>query len=155
MSSRKPEILSDASFEAWYLEAVRPRRLLVIDDEAVMHTAIEFALKGFNCNVHSAFTGPEGIEKFQSVVPDVVWLDVKLGGMDGVEVFQAIRAMEKAQGMALAPVVFVSGYLSQSVMDEIYRVGVALLLRKPDDTKVSTLQQVFRHLHIPAKPVIG
>jgi CheY-like chemotaxis protein len=150
LPSHPNPFLSDADFEAWFADQVRPRRLLLIDDDDFMHDAIGQTTGGYNVELTSAFDGPTGVEKFMANKPDVVWLDYKLSGMDGVDVFQAIRNYERkvAPGETPVPAIFVSGYLDTSMIERIYKVGIAFLLRKPDHINDATLQEVFRSLHI-------
>lgn len=151
MSSPSPNpFLSDADFEVWYQDTIRPRRLLLIDDDLTMHEIIAHTLKKFNCELFSAYDGFQGVEMFLEVKPDLVWLDFRLGAMDGVDVFREIRRREKQDGNEFSPtpVIFVSGYLDSPMIERIHSVGIALLLRKPDDIRGPKLMEVFKHFHI-------
>ena len=145
---------SDADFEEWIKFERRPRKLLVIDDDKPMHLLVANALSAYRCNIYSAFTGEEGVEKCMEIRPNVIWLDCMLGKMDGVEVFSEIRRRERLiyQSEELTPVIFVSQQLSQDMISRISREGVALLLQKPDDLRDKKLREVFAHFHIPRKP---
>jgi len=67
------------------------QRVLVIDDEATVRRAFELALEDTGHEVLTAASGQEGIESFDQDRPALVFLDLKMPGMGGVEVLRAIR----------------------------------------------------------------
>ena len=66
--------------------------LVAIDDEAEFTKSIEafFGPRGYV--VHTALTGPSGLELVERHQPDVVLVDLKLPGMDGDEILQRVRS---------------------------------------------------------------
>lgn len=69
-------------------------KVLVVDDEASIRLLYkeEFADEGWD--VDTAASGPEAIEKIRANRPDVVTLDIKMVGMDGLETLAKIREFE-------------------------------------------------------------
>lgn len=67
-------------------------RILVIDDEREIGTAVRVGLAGRGFQVEAATTARDGIERIASWHPDVVILDLSLPDMDGIEVCQEIRS---------------------------------------------------------------
>ena len=61
-------------------------RILTIEDDQRIRTAVRFALEDEGWSVLEAETGEHALEYFNSTVPDVVLVDIGLPGMDGFEV---------------------------------------------------------------------
>ena len=70
-------------------------RILVIDDEAEIRRSVRMILEYEGYDVLEASSGPEGIALSEKESPDLVFLDVKMPGMDGLEVLQRIKAVER------------------------------------------------------------
>ncbi|QJT09899.1 response regulator [Oceanidesulfovibrio marinus] len=66
-------------------------RILVIDDERPTLEMMELLLGAFGHSTFRAETGEEGLELFAREMPDVVITDVKMPGMDGIEVLRRIK----------------------------------------------------------------
>ena len=66
-------------------------RILVIDDEAAIRDAMRMILEydGYDCAVASS--GPDGLAAIERETPDLVFLDIRMPGMDGLEVLDRIR----------------------------------------------------------------
>jgi CheY-like chemotaxis protein len=66
-------------------------KVLVIDDEGAIRKSLRMVLEyeGYDCV--EAPGGPDGIETLRRESPDAVLLDIKMPGMDGLEVLQAVR----------------------------------------------------------------
>ncbi len=71
-------------------------RILVIDDEQSVRDAFIDALENLPYVVETASSGQEAVEKAQGGPLSLVFLDLKMPGMDGVEVLQKIRALDDA-----------------------------------------------------------
>jgi CheY-like chemotaxis protein len=75
------------------LEAIgRPLRLLVVDDEPVILDLLVDALAGGRHAVDTAAGGAEAIRKLEKGRYDLLLLDLKMPGLDGRQVFEAIEA---------------------------------------------------------------
>ena len=68
-----------------------PPRILVIEDEPDMLFGLEHNLRYEGYEVATATTGPDGLETWRRMRPDLVILDVMLPGIDGFQVLAAIR----------------------------------------------------------------
>jgi two-component system, NtrC family, nitrogen regulation response regulator NtrX len=101
-------------------------RILVIDDEAGIRDSMRMILEyeGYECLL--AATGPDGLAIVEREPLDLVFLDIKMPGMDGIEVLDRIRAV--SDGL---PVVMVSGHGTVSTAVEATRKGAFDFIEKP------------------------
>ena len=68
-------------------------RILVIDDEVGIRDSLRMTLEYHGYEFVGAATGQEGLALAEREVPDVVLLDIKMPGMDGMDVLTRLRAM--------------------------------------------------------------
>ena len=101
-------------------------RILVIDDEAAIRDSLKMTLEYEGYEFIGAATGQEGLALVEREAPDLVLLDVKMPGMDGLEVLDRLRAMNDA-----LPVVVVSGHGTISTAVEATKKGAFDFIEKP------------------------
>jgi len=101
-------------------------KVLVIDDEEAIRKSLRMVLEyeGYECV--EAASGPDGIEATRRETPDAVLLDIKMPGMDGLEVLQAIRAKD-----VHTPILMISGHGDVPTAVEAIHKGAYDLLEKP------------------------
>jgi serine phosphatase RsbU (regulator of sigma subunit) len=108
---------------------VDPRpRVLVIDDDPEIHRLLRARLEARGYLVTDADSGEEGITKLREVQPDLVFLDVAMSGMTGIDVLDFIRS----QRLDVA-VILTTAYSSEQVAIAALRHGADDYLRKPFD----------------------
>ena len=71
-------------------------RILVIDDEAEIRRSVRMILEYEGYEVLEASSGPEGLAMIEREPPDLVFLDIKMPGLDGLEALQRIRQSNEA-----------------------------------------------------------
>src|SRR6187549_4156183 len=101
-------------------------RILVIDDEAEIRRSVRMILEYEGYDVQEASSGPEGVALVEREPPDLVFLDIKMGGMDGLEALQKIR--QTNDGL---PVVIISGHGTVSTAVEATKLGAFDFIEKP------------------------
>src|SRR5207245_4841882 len=73
------------------MEGVMARKILVVDDEAVLVETIAYNLEQAGYQVITAAEGASALQAAQRETPDLVILDIMLPGMDGLEVCRQLR----------------------------------------------------------------
>jgi two-component system, NtrC family, nitrogen regulation response regulator NtrX len=101
-------------------------RILVIDDEAGIRDTMRMILEyeGYECLL--APTGQEGLALVEREAPDLVFLDIKMPGMDGLDVLGRLKSLNDA-----IPVVMISGHASISDAVQATRLGAVDFIEKP------------------------
>jgi two-component system, NtrC family, nitrogen regulation response regulator NtrX len=105
-------------------------RILVIDDEAAIRDSLKMMLEYQGYEFVGAATGQEGLALAEREAPDIVMLDVKMPGMDGLEVLDRLRAMYDA-----LPVIVISGHGTVSTAFEAANKGAFDFIEKPFATE--------------------
>ena len=105
------------------------RRILVVDDEPGIRQALGQLLEYEGYEVKTATGGAEGITIYKSFRQQLVFLDVKMAGLDGLEVLKRLR-----QADPNATVVMISGHATIQTAVEATQLGAYDILEKPLDT---------------------
>jgi two-component system, NtrC family, nitrogen regulation response regulator NtrX len=101
-------------------------RILVIDDEAEIRRSVRMILEYEGYEVIEASSGPEGVTMVERETPDLVFLDIKMPGMDGLDALQRIKANKET-----LPVVIISGHGTVSTAVEATKLGAFDFIEKP------------------------
>lgn len=102
------------------------RKILVVDDDPVVSKSINRVLASKGYAVISAQNGEEALSKLDSEKYDLVFTDIKMPGMSGLEVAERVKASQP-----WLPVVIVTGYGTDAYEARAAAAGVAGFLRKP------------------------
>jgi signal transduction histidine kinase len=106
---------------------VQPKpKILIIDDEEVVLDSCTAVLDGADCQVATANNGAEGLKRLEALQPDLIFLDLKMPGLSGLEVLEQIRAKH-----ALMVVIVITGYATVSSAVEAMKRGAFDFLPKP------------------------
>jgi two-component system, response regulator PdtaR len=103
---------------------VKPR-ILVIDDDAEIRKSFKMTLEYAGYDVVLAATGEEGVKLVENDAPDLVFCDIKMPGMDGLEAARLINA-EKLCG-----VLVLTAFSQREVVEEARDAGALAYLVKP------------------------
>ena len=101
-------------------------QVLVIDDDAVVGRSFDRVLSDKGYEVSTALTGEEALKDMESTDYDVVFTDIKMPGMDGIEVAERIKAK-----CPWTPVVVITGYGTDENEARASVLGVSGFVRKP------------------------
>ncbi len=104
----------------------RRQRVLVIDDEPSVREQLEKILGDEGYVVTTAASGEDGVRRAVEDEPDVVFLDVWLPGMDGLEALRALRE----RGVS-APVIMISGHGTIDTAVRATKLGAYDFVEKP------------------------
>jgi len=110
-------------------------RILVIDDNETMRLGIAHTVQRLGHEVDQAASGPEGIEKFRKHRADFVISDLKMEGLDGIGVLQAIRALD-----AEALLMIVTGFGTIETAVKAMQLGAFDFITKPFPPQVLRLK---------------
>ncbi|MDE3128551.1 MAG: sigma-54-dependent Fis family transcriptional regulator, partial [Gemmatimonadota bacterium] len=119
------------------------RRILVVDDEQGVRAALTQLLEFEGYEVRAAASAADGIAEYRRWRPQLVFLDVKMAGMDGLEALRRLRELDPA-----AVVVMISGHATIQTAVEATQLGAYDILEKPLDTDriLVTLRNALSHL---------
>ncbi|MBI4590247.1 MAG: response regulator [Candidatus Rokubacteria bacterium] len=101
-------------------------RILVIDDHPDVALVVAEILESEGHQTLVAGSGEEGLQAIEQSLPDAVFLDVVMPGLDGIEVLRRIRAKRPH-----LPVILLSGTVTATQIETARELGVTDVLQKP------------------------
>ncbi len=105
--------------------------ILIVDDSEVVRAVVKktIAMAGIEVNViHEARNGLEALEKLSAEWIDIVFADLRMPEMDGLEL---IQKMSENNLLYSIPVVIVSSDRSEARVEELKKKGIRAYLKKP------------------------
>jgi len=103
---------------------------MIVEDEKVTNELLSSTFKNFFSDVHSCFNGEEALTVYNKNKPDVVFVDIIMSGMDGIELSRRIREENPGQ-----IIIVISASNDIEKISESIEVGVNSFIQKPIDTK--------------------
>jgi two-component system nitrogen regulation response regulator NtrX len=121
------------------------RKILIVDDEQGIRAALGQLLEFEGYEVHTAANAVDGLSEYAKVRPHLVFMDVKMAGIDGVEALRKLREQDPN-----AVVVMISGHATIQTAVEATQYGAYDILEKPLDTDriLVTLRNALSHLDL-------
>jgi DNA-binding NtrC family response regulator len=101
-------------------------RILIVDDDDVVRQSYLRSLQGISCNVATAGDGEEALQSMERDPFDVVLLDMRMPGQDGLSVLRTIK-----QKWPESEVVIITGYPTVDSAKEAVRLGAYDYVAKP------------------------
>jgi excisionase family DNA binding protein len=106
------------------------KRILVIDDDKPIRKLFEETLEKNNYHVLTTDNGSKALKLARSWNFDLIFLDLKMPNMDGVETFRKIRRIDKS-----VPVVIVTGYTTGNLLQKALKQSPFGVMKKPFGAK--------------------
>jgi CheY-like chemotaxis protein len=124
-----------------------PFNILVVDDDKDTANSLADLLRLLGHTVAVAL-GPRGaLYKLNNVIPDVLFLDVNMPGVDGLEICRYLR---RDPSTASVPIVIVSANEEKAHKDAALRAGANYYIVKP--AMIEDLERALNHVTSPAVP---
>lgn len=122
-------------------------KILVIDDERAIRNTLKEILEFEGYTVDVAENGCVGLDMALATKYDLIYTDIKMPEMDGMEVLQAYRKTVQEQGAEEAPVVMISGHGTVETAVEALKSGAYDFIVKPLDLNrlLVTTQRALEH----------
>ena len=134
--------------------SLQTSQVLVVDDEEIARTNLEYILRKEGHQVSTAANGLEALEKVKAQEFDVVLTDLKMEKMDGLQLLESVKQ--------IAPhteIIMVTGYATVSTAVDALKKGAAHYLSKPIklDELRATVREIVekkRHLQMNRGPIL-
>jgi DNA-binding NtrC family response regulator len=101
-------------------------KILVVDDDETVRLSYQRSLQAAHCNVEAVLNGEDALQALAQKCFDVVLLDLRMPGMDGMSVLKTIK-----QEWPKSEVVVITGYPTIETAKEAVRLGAYDYLAKP------------------------
>lgn len=103
-------------------------RILLVDDEDGFRRPMEFWLKAKGYQVVGVNNGADALAQIERERPMIIYLDMKMPGMNGIETLAKIREKDKT-----LPVIMITAYGTPNDMKAAEALGVSGFFKKDDD----------------------
>jgi len=113
------------------------KKVLIIDDSTTTRAVLKVYLSGQSIDFFEATNGQDGLQLARQELPDVIIIDLKMPGMDGMTFCRRVRAETALKHM---PIILITGSKGSDVRAEALRSGASVFMTKPID--VPTLAKV-------------
>jgi CheY-like chemotaxis protein len=123
--------------------------VMVVDDDRQTANYVSEMLRLLGHSVLTMFNPRTAMKQLLEAVPDVIFLDVNMPGIDGMEVCRYLR---RDPATAETPIVVCSAYSSSSYRDAALEAGANLYLLKP--IGMADLEGALKTV-LPSKPTEG
>lgn len=122
---------------------MRPIKVLIVDDQALICDGIAKLLEGEGEIevVGKAYSGQEAIEKAERFKPDIILMDIRMPGMDGISATKAIKAKDHS-----IQIIAISVYEEDELIMQMFKAGaVGYVLKDISlDNLVKAIKNVYR-----------
>ncbi|MBF9033025.1 response regulator [Rhodobacterales bacterium HKCCE2091] len=127
-------------------DGTAPRRLqlLAAEDNKTNQLVFKMMLKTLDLDLRLANDGEELVAAYLAERPDLLFTDISMPGVDGLEAARRIRDLEARKGLDPVPMVAMTAHASDEEQERIRDAGIEHYLSKPlrKDAIVSTIRQL-------------
>ena len=123
-------------------------KILIVDDEEIIVRLLSMSLRSDGYETLSAYNGEQGLEVFKSESPDIVVTDIKMPGMDGLELLKKIKQID-----AEKEVIIVTGHGDIDSTITALQYGASDFINKPvrDESLAIALERAKAKIDIREK----
>ncbi|MEX0908471.1 MAG: sigma-54 dependent transcriptional regulator [Gemmatimonadaceae bacterium] len=127
------------------VDGAAQRRILLVDDEQGIRAALGQLLEYEGYKVRAESNATDGLTAFTQWKPHLVFLDVKMAGVDGLEALKRMREKDDT-----IPIIMISGHATIQTAVEATQLGAYDIMEKPLDTDriLVTLRNALAHLEL-------
>jgi CheY-like chemotaxis protein len=119
--------------------------ILAVEDNRVNQTVLRLMLEEHGCKVTLASNGNEALGKVKERGYDLIFMDLRMPGMDGLETTSRLRELERAQGRSASPIVALTAQALPEDRERCKQAGMDGFLSKPlVADELEALLQTFR-----------
>jgi len=118
------------------MDAPEKNSLLIVDDDAINLMTLTHFLQA-DYAIHTAADGESALRQAEEHAPDLILLDILMPGMDGYEMFAALRASERTREI---PVIFITGLDNGEEEEKGLALGAADYITKPFRAAIVSLR---------------
>ncbi len=111
--------------------AARKKKILAIDDDGLVRKTLELLLKEAGYEPTMAAGGQEALELLPQKNFDLVITDIRMPGIDGLQVIQAVRDYCGGMKRSVIPTIVLTAYKDEPIRQAVARMGVKEFLLKP------------------------
>ena len=116
----------DAWMTARRQEVAEERTVLVVDDDPAVVDVMQKYMRSVRCGGDCVETAEQALRLLEDSRYDLMLLDIRLPGMDGVSAYRQVREIRPDM-----PVVLMTAYYDGALMDQALELGPVTVLRKP------------------------
>lgn len=123
-------------------------KILVIDDEKPTLAMFKLFLTAYGYEVHTAENGEQGLTRFKEILPEIVFTDLKMPGMDGIDVLRQLRQFNPE-----TQVIIITGHGDMEKALEALDLDASDFINKPVERKAlnAALERAEKRALLPGE----
>jgi CheY-like chemotaxis protein len=127
-------------------KGVNIMKILVIDDEKPTLSMFKLFLTAYGYEVYTSESGEEGVALFKEIRPQIVFTDIRMPGMDGLEVLRQIQRIDQN-----SQVIIITGHGDMEIALEALDLDASDFINKPVERKAlnSALARAEKRVRMP------
>ena len=130
-----------------------PLEVLVVDDDMVNRMVLDKIIQKEHHHVQTASNGKEAVQKFSAGAFDVIFMDIQMPVMNGIDATGAIRALEAQRSQPRTPIIAVTANALPNERDQFLQAGMDELMLKPvsRDELLHAVREIVRRKDDPSE----